>query len=83
MIDQLINILIGLGLGTLLVACIWVPWYILACRRDDRRFDAEIRGMDAGRDKAWRELGVSEETIALFYEKRAEYMKCPWDREPT
>lgn len=74
----MIDILIGMGcgalIGTLIIACIWVPWYILWCRREDRRFDIMNKAIDAGRDKALRELGVDEETIALFYTKRAEYL---------
>ena len=72
------GILLGMGAACLLWLCIMVVWCIIADRRDDRRFDAMMRGMDAGRDQAWRELGVSEETIALFYTKRAELMEMTW-----
>ena len=64
--------LLGIGISCLIWGIGMVVWSIIADKRDDRRFDAMVRGMDAGRDKAWRELGVSEETIALFYTKREE-----------
>lgn len=73
----MLDILIGGGLGALLIACGAVPRHILWCRQLDRRFDLEIKARDAGRDKAWRELGVSEETIAQFYTRRAEYLNDP------
>ena len=71
----MLGLLIGVGCACLIWVVGMVVWSIIADKRDDRRFDAMVRGMDAGRDKAWRELGVSEATIALFYAKRAEKMK--------
>lgn len=82
---MIMGMLLGAGAACLLWVCIMVPWSIIANQRDDRRFNALVKGMDAGRDKAWRELGVSEEKIALYYRRRAEYMKDPWrtnDNEP-
>ena len=64
--------LLGISIACLIWGVGMVVWSIIADKRDDRRFDAMVRGIDAGRDKAWRELGVSEETIALFYIKREE-----------
>ena len=73
------EILIGYAIGMGIACLVWVVgmviWCIITARKDDRRFDAMIRGMDAGREQAWREAGVSEETIALFYTKREELMK--------
>ena len=72
------EILIGYAIGCGIACLVWgvgmVIWCIIADRRDERRFKAWVRGRDAGRDKAWREMGVSEETIALYYTKRAELM---------
>lgn len=65
----------GMGIACLvIVGGVWIT-IIMADRKADRHFDAWVAGMDAGRDKAWRELGVSEETIALYYIKREEMMK--------
>ena len=74
---MLVGMLLGMGISCLLWVCIMVVWSIIADRRDDRRFNAMVRGMDAGRDKAWRELGISEEIIAQYYTKRAELMNDP------
>ena len=71
----------GMLLGMCAAVLIWavgmVIWSIIADGRDERRFNAWVRGTDAGRDKAWREMGVSEETIALYYTKRAELLDDP------
>ena len=72
--------LLGVGVACLIWGVGIVVWSIIADKRDDRRFNAMVRGMDAGRDKAWRELGVSEETIALFYTKREEILNEHNDR---
>jgi len=72
---NMIGMLLGAGTACLIWFVGMVVWCIIMDRRDDRRFDAMVRGMDAGRDKAWREAGVSEETIALYYYKREELMK--------
>ena len=76
----MIGMLVGMGAACLLWVCIMVPWCIIADRRDDRRFNAMVKGMDAGRDQAWREMGVSEKTIKAFYTTRARLMK---DAETT
>lgn len=77
------EVLIGYAIGCGVACLIWgvgmVIWSIIADRRDDRRFLAMMKGNDAGRDKAWRELGVSEETIAMFYVKRDKLMNDPED----
>ncbi len=75
MSEVLIGYAIGAGAACLLWGVGMVVWCVIADRRDDRRFNAMMRGIDAGRDKAWRELGVDEETIALYYTKRAELME--------
>ena len=71
----MLGILLGMGAACVLWACIMVTWIIIAHRRDDRRFKAMMKGMDAGRTQAWRELGVSEKTIKDFYIRRAKLMK--------
>jgi len=70
--NKMIGILLGAGAACLLWACGMTIWCIVADKRDDRRFNAMVRGMDAGRDKAWREMGVSEREIKQFYIKRKE-----------
>ncbi len=70
----MIGMLVGMGAACLLWVCIMVPWCIIADRRDDRRFKVMMRGMDEGRNKAWRELGVSDKTIKAFYTKRTQLM---------
>lgn len=72
---MLVGMLLGMGAACLLWVCGMVVWCIITDRRDERRFNAWVRGTDAGRDKAWRELGVSEETIARYYTIREEKMK--------
>lgn len=78
------DVLIGYTFGASVACLVWgvgmVIWSVIAERRDDRRFKAMIKGMDAGRDKALRELGVSEETIALYYYKREELLNEHTDR---
>ena len=73
------EILIGYAIGMGIACLVWVVgmviWCIITDRKDERRFKLWCHGMDAGRDKAWREAGVSEETIALYYTKREELMK--------
>ena len=69
------GMLLGAGAAVLIWAVGMMIWCIIADKRDERRFQAWVRGTDAGRDRAWREMGVSEETIALYYTKRAELMK--------
>lgn len=53
--------------GCLIVACIVIPWQIIESRRANRRFEALRRGMEAGKARAWRELGINEETIAFYH----------------
>lgn len=69
------GMLLGMGIACLIWVVGTVIWSIVADRRDDRHFNAMVMGMDAGRDQAWRELGVDEETIALYYTKREELME--------
>ncbi len=73
------EILLGYAMGAGAACLIWgigmVIWCVLADKRDERRFNVMIEGTDAGRDKAWRELGISEETIAQYYTIREEKMK--------
>ena len=71
----MIGILLGAGAACLLWACGMVIWCIVMDRKDDRRFNAMMSGMDAARDKAWRKMGMSERTIKAFYIKRTELMK--------
>lgn len=71
------GMLLGAGIACLIWFVGMVIWCIIADRRDERRFKAWVRGTDAGRDEAWREMGVSEETIALYYTKRQELMDDP------
>ena len=71
----MIGYLLGIGIACLIWGVGMVVWCIIQDKRDDRRFDAMVRGMDAGRDKALRELGVSEEDIARFYTKRKELIE--------
>ena len=71
---MILGTLLGMGIACLIWGIGMVVWCVIQDKRDDRRFDTMIRGMDAGRDKALRELGVGEETIALFYTKREEIL---------
>jgi len=77
---MILGTLLGMGIACLIWGIGMVVWCVIQDKRDDRRFDAMVRGMDAGRDKAWRELGVSEETIALYYVKREEILNEHNDR---
>lgn len=76
--------MIGILLGAVGISVLWVCgmaiWCIIADKRDDRRFDIMVRGMDAGRDKALREIGISEEDIARYYTRREEIMNEQTDR---
>lgn len=75
MSDAVIGYCLGAGIACLIWGIGMVIWNIIADKRDDRRFNAMVKGMDAGRDKALREQGVSEEDIALYYYKREETLR--------
>lgn len=76
----MMGILLGVVASSVLWVCGMAIWCIITDKRDDRRFDAMVKAMDAGRDKALRELGVSEEEIARYYTKRKEIMNEHYDR---
>ncbi len=61
--EHLIGGLLGLGVGTALIACIQIPRYIKFCRRLDREFALYVKMEELKREIEWRAAGLSEEII--------------------